>query len=956
MGRVTLAIDFGSTHIGLALVRNQNGQNEPLFAGTISYKQKVLKDKSVDRAQLRRLRRTRKTKHTRLRRLEAGLRSCGLNEAAIGPLVGFCRRRGYKNLFKEYEEEERRGKQQDETIDSREFGYREDFFKALEVKLDQLVPEDKRASARAVCERVLNLAGDRRREIRPLRFDNRGKSWCAWEGCDRVPPRRKNAPRDALAQFVYTVIDLDYVKEAPESEAKLEDMLDAVAVLGKRHRNANGKDKQVVDHERKVLKARITKEIKQIRELLKDEPDEDREKKRWSTVKGNIENLLLKSRGRNRYCRQHSAEHVQHLREGQPVPFKASLTERDLVSRREEMLYQKLWRYIEARLLPLAPEGIDRLVVERVAFDLLAGTFKQRQRVGDQTLEAMYQQGPRYRPFPQRPFKNDLEMLRIEFEGRCAYCGQESAELTEVDHILPRSEFFFDSYLNIVPACPTCNREAKGKASPTASGMSIAPEAYDAYSRYVKSKRPPHLLHAEKKGILKLMKRDDEGKARTWEAEKHLTFLANKFAVKTQTQRSPRPMARFLAERIGRPLGQAPKVRFHNGRHTAIWRKAAYPGFDKYREKEEGGVINHALDALILACDLPDITRLEHMGLTVSDIDSWIEAVRDRPPEADQDGLPLVPKPKFAVDGFEEVLPGNFVHVDLGCFNWNRKNTAVQRQGIYGWSKRQDDPTIRKPAADWSNELKAAKKPEKVEAIIKSVAHPNLRRTLEEAHARDKTGEAVAKALIEWLRKAIKPTLADDGFSSHPANQRIKRGLIKFVESQDENIPVFIGVKRFSPDHKEQKYLSRADKTGRIIHRYMADPAYRAIIVGYEAGNGKVQRDTPLTCIVRQNGEVVPRLKKMGEVPDGPLKGRAWGEPAPKKEEWTAALHDYLAKAGVVEYAVVTQGCVLRHENGGERYLRNFSGDYGFSWGLLKGVSSVRRSPLTARAVANTKV
>ena len=35
--RVTLSIDFGYKNIGLALARNQEGINTPLFAGTILY-------------------------------------------------------------------------------------------------------------------------------------------------------------------------------------------------------------------------------------------------------------------------------------------------------------------------------------------------------------------------------------------------------------------------------------------------------------------------------------------------------------------------------------------------------------------------------------------------------------------------------------------------------------------------------------------------------------------------------------------------------------------------------------------------------------------------------------------------------------------------------------------------------------------------------------------------------
>lgn len=73
----------------------------------------------------------------------------------------------------------------------------------------------------------------------------------------------------------------------------------------------------------------------------------------WTRIRRNIMNLIEQTGGRNRFCRYHSSQYVAHFMEGKPIPFKATLSERDLVSRREEILFQKIWRYIEARILPL---------------------------------------------------------------------------------------------------------------------------------------------------------------------------------------------------------------------------------------------------------------------------------------------------------------------------------------------------------------------------------------------------------------------------------------------------------------------------------------------------------------------------------------------------------------------------------------------------------------------------
>ena len=67
--KVTLSIDFGYKNIGLALVKNEDGANIPLFAGTLLYDPNQLSTKVEPRAQIRRIRRTRKTKKYRLKHL-----------------------------------------------------------------------------------------------------------------------------------------------------------------------------------------------------------------------------------------------------------------------------------------------------------------------------------------------------------------------------------------------------------------------------------------------------------------------------------------------------------------------------------------------------------------------------------------------------------------------------------------------------------------------------------------------------------------------------------------------------------------------------------------------------------------------------------------------------------------------------------------------------------------------
>ena len=82
----SLGIDFGSNHIGLALVCQADGVNQPPLAGTLHYSPAQLKKKLGPRPQLRRIRRTRKSKRYRLKKLSNRFRTIGLDESQISKL------------------------------------------------------------------------------------------------------------------------------------------------------------------------------------------------------------------------------------------------------------------------------------------------------------------------------------------------------------------------------------------------------------------------------------------------------------------------------------------------------------------------------------------------------------------------------------------------------------------------------------------------------------------------------------------------------------------------------------------------------------------------------------------------------------------------------------------------------------------------------------------------------
>jgi len=338
-------------------------------------------------------------------------------------------------------------------------------------------------------------------------------------------------------------------------------------------------------------------------------------------------------------------------------------------------------------------------------------------------------------------------------------------------------------------------------------------------------------------------------------------------------------------------------------------------------------------------------------------IANWVEKVQAAAPPPKENGLPVLPDPAFAVPGFEEILPGNYIQIDLGCFNWNHRDSKVQRQSAYGWNSRHEMPVQRISAADMvatfqkaDRKKTASDRQSEVRKTLEVISHPRLRETLEKENSGETPGAAVAQALTQWLRKAIKGSCLGKS-SYHPADQARIKAINDFVHGVTDAIPVVIGVRIKYPWLKANMDLYRIDShNGNILHRYVADPSNQGIIVAYGRKNGKVCRDKPLTLKVRQSGAIIPEVKALGEVPPGPLHGRAFGQPRVALAEWNNALKHYLRSVGIAEYIFVTQGCVIYYEDGSQKYLRNFSSSYGFTKSLLKGIIGIKHSPFAKRS------
>lgn len=936
---ITLGIDYGASNIGVALVRNTRDGNEPLFAGTIVLDARALKEKTEPRAAMRRLRRTRKTKTRRLKELKTKLMSLGLDVETVSRIVHFCERRGYKSLFG--------GEKAVDDQSSEELTYRftrEDFFQSLQQELREIVPSSElQTRALEVCERILNRDGDPRFEVRPMRIDNRGVSRCSWEGCNKTTPRRVNATDDAIRQQLVAFFQ-GVLKEKTH-------LIDDVSRAASQLNDISHELQAAIDREgtedQKSLRKRARTILRGLKNVLWESHDvDDRMNESWKYVEKGLINILQSGYGRNRYCREHSQEYVQTVMAGKPTPFKKSIAESDIISRREQIAFSKLWRYIEARLLPLAPKGIDRIVVERTAFDLLAGSRKQIGKASDKSIEDVYQSGP------MLGFASKHDMLEKEFGGLCAYCGKPSDKLMEREHILPRSQFFFDSYLNLLPACSPCNAE-KGRRRIGHTSLHISQEAYekyDAYLREVVRKRPLHFLQTEKKGILNLMCDSN----RAWEVDRYLSLIANNFASIVQSQRGPRPFARFLYSKLSTRQKKPPEIEFRSGRHTALYRNIAYPEFQKEQDKSEGGKVNHALDAMLLASQLPDPRPLEARGINVHEMGTWRRKALSRAPQAGKDGIPVMPGYNWCVPGFEIVDGNGYVEVEMGSMNWNQRDSATHKQDPYGWSEKTSKPTKRTAALELYEQLAKEKDKGKLERLVATIHHPALREDMAKALEKTSPGPAVAEAMKAWLRKSVANSIGSSSLSKHPADMRRRQDLENFAGDTNASIPRVIGVKRFDQGVQGKIDLERRDPlTGKTGHRYMTDPANRAVVLAYPCrADGKANFSKPVTAGVRQNFA----LKTSGERIFGPKPpelegGRVWGNGVNQASRWNDTLETYLADCGFHSYVLLTPCCVICYEDGTKRFIRNFDESKDFKKRILKGVIGVRRTPFASKTV-----
>ena len=335
----TLAIDFGSRYVGIALVDHpEPRRNRVLYAATVVIDSKPLNALVETRAQVRRLRRTRKTHRRRLHRLAQALH--GIPNSDV--ILRFCRRRGYS-----YQESD----SEDETAQSFQF-HRSTFFDALRLEIARLIDPIHQARVLRACSKHLNEDCRREAELRPARFENRGPTVCNWEGCTRHVPRADHAVRERLRQSLvaWLLPVLSGCEDRVRFLGQVDQWVGRLDVLSSRHHRA-------ADAEgRKPINSEITRAYRgllaDIRAVASPEVGE-KFSEDWQRHYRKALGIILRGEqgGRVRYCRIHSEEFVTFLVAGKAIPNRQDIEEGDLVSRKQQIVFRRLWRLVESRML-----------------------------------------------------------------------------------------------------------------------------------------------------------------------------------------------------------------------------------------------------------------------------------------------------------------------------------------------------------------------------------------------------------------------------------------------------------------------------------------------------------------------------------------------------------------------------------------------------------------------------
>jgi hypothetical protein len=978
-----LAIDQGEIHFGICLAEYDGRLVRPLFLGTTAIEPRPLAEMVEPRAIARRMRRTAREHRRRLKRLRDLLGGqtgpLATQPAVVQVVAAFCKRRGH--FYAEDAQEK----------DQAELGAaisHQEFQTALAHFLSTIIAgASRRAVVQCICVSVLEP-----QSRRPMRVDARKLGVCQWEGClsrraaagvgsvlqGLAGKLRPFLEAGVLTREIVHAVAQAALEEAETGPATLMRRLEAALLqgfgLGERQ-DDKGKPlppEKALAAWLDALSAPVlgerpadrTKRLEQAKLLARWHRPKRKESIRPGVLRDLTSARSLRTAdtpSRSRFCPTHQQAYITAFLNGDRPPL--SQRSQD-VSRRLEILADKLTVYLTRRVLGNPPRPVHALVIESSAFDTLR-MLRSRAAVRDQGDRAgkapsrmsAAEEGKFYRLYwegPQAEFPDMKAMLRTEFGGHCAYCGQPLGELFEDDHVLPRQRFPMEGYLVRVPTCTACNR-AKGQRSLVSFGGGIHPEAVEAFSAYVAKKKVAtsgaiHPILEVKKGLLQNLTREAlqdrlvRYNGDVERTERSLHEMAGSWLIRTTaTARHGRYLRQALATRLSIPMEQARAV---SPRHAALLRDALTEAwhYDKKALKAAGDrVDNHALDAYVLALGaltgcFSHLAVLERFNRETED--RLTETVACADPTfrtLHRFNLDLLP-----VEGAEALTPGFRVMGGDGAGTESGASTGVRLVSITPPSPKRsrydatlyalaganrDQPARRISVAAFWEHLRA--KQAQGREYLARLTHRQLRDRLQ--HAWDAKGlDEVGRVLVAWYKTTARgydrpgPAVQH---TSHPTIQTRWARISAFLQNPEatvHDIPAEFSLRVLQEGRGATTPLLR----GPHQHHRMAASGIIAKVVGYREGaTGTPDRTRPLVLSVQPDWSIVVD-KKGGyrDLPDLPTDLAAPlahdGTPyAPRVWRKRAALEAWLGMAGCREWHWLRAGSTLRRTDGSRAFV-----------------------------------
>ena len=944
--RYRLGIDPGQRYIGLSVVRiPDEGPAEPVYLLVVDlgHGQDHIRHRIQGRAEKRRMRRVRKRRDARLRRIRRLLLEHGVPEDQAARVVALCRRRGWP---------ENAGAAYGAEADSE--GLIRVPRERVLAYLRQRIPEIAPSVDRGLLEQVLEIVNE---PPRGGGVDNRRVGRCGVEGCHR---NRTVSLRYPILWLATTVLpNLQGKSEAWAAARKA--FVDLVASEGlhlwksplKAFRaRSRGEASQRRSWERAytIIRRAWQHAIAAAQAASNGVQGSKAMAESIERRRKQVERLLAAARRqiqgkspptRLAFCPEHLREHVERLATGD-IGLEGGAGGR-MHSLFWEAVCAKLRSFLSWRLRECLPAHvqIESIVLERAAFDLVR--MKGRSSPKEQVLNEARWLGPygQLRRHWERLHGDrkptELDLLALETGGLCAYCGQPLGDVRDRGHLVAKDKVGGYPYLGIVATHPTCNQLA------WKTTLKVAPAVVEEFRKLRDELlRRDGFVHAwidAKYGILSYLSRTPEGADdpidRVMRVER---FLSNAFSTMASTMQGAGPLAEAVKEAVKAAGKAVPHLKVARRAATEVARArwAALDShdtvwFDKELDKEAGGILNHAIDAFLVAALPPAIVLGKRAGRLLwgihpFDLEGRLERLRSE--ESWQRAAEQAWEPLLTVGESVNIYDLTLRRVWRQAYARDtRMSLRVPRKGVS--DKETAQATYRMPAQKWLEELKKKNTPAKVLDYVNALQFEPLRQkciqAVQDAGANPaEQHAAVRRTVVEFLKASVKAGLAG-GLSApsqgHPAREERIRQLRAWVESGDidQPIPVWIGLRvidRFAGGNAPR--IPVLPGPGRAIPDGRPVPALNLETWALE---------TWVLALRERTGGILFEIR-----PDGRLRPLTRGAPQvevswqpsiagvtslpPGCPKWRAAVREGLGQAGFRAAWLVGRGSVLMTTNG----------------------------------------